>query len=174
MTFSVLKRHANVIFGLFRGPFRRRNRLSASFTGSSQSHRYVGMNRSHGGNSPFPRRERFVPMCGTGGNHHRNDWLPWREQWVTTKETKGNHEGGTSREVSRALARRKRRPRPKEAEHVREGSGRGFWCFRTTQTIPLEGSKRWRRLSKGAENVSWAFDFVLFCCFWQNIGAFVW
>ncbi len=76
MTFSVLKRHTNVIFGLFRGLFGCLNRLSASFTGSSQSHRYVGTNRSHGGNSPFPRWERFVPMCGTGGNHHRNDWLP--------------------------------------------------------------------------------------------------
>ena len=127
MTFSVLKRHANVIFGLFSGLLGRLNRLSASFTGSSQSQRYGVTNRSHGGNSPFPRRERFVPMWGTSDNHHRNDWFPWREQRVTTRETKGYHEGGASSEVSGGHVRRKRSMRAKEADEGFGAFGRHGW-----------------------------------------------
>ena len=93
MTFSVLKRHTNVIFGLFRGLFGCLNRLSASFTGSSQSHGYVGTNRiptagtvrSHEGNGLFPCVEQVVTIIGTTGYHEGNNGLLRRKQKVTMK-----------------------------------------------------------------------------------------
>ena len=66
MTFSVLKRHTNVI------PINGKNKKKAS----KSMHKarkslvyYELASRSHGGNGLFPRRERTVSTRGTMCNH---------------------------------------------------------------------------------------------------------
>ena len=73
MTFSVLKRHTNVI--VING----KNEIKASKdmqeTGKSLAC-YELAGCSHGGNEPFPRRERTVPTKGTDCFHEGNGLFP--------------------------------------------------------------------------------------------------
>ena len=73
MTFSVLKRHTNVI--VING----KNEIKAS----KSMHKackllvcYELASRSNGGNEPFPRRERTVPTKGTNCSHEGNGLFP--------------------------------------------------------------------------------------------------
>ena len=84
MTFSVLKRHTNVI------PINGENWKKAS----KSMHKackllvcYELASRSHGGNEPFPRRERTVPTKGTDCFHEGNAQFPRGERCVTIKGT---------------------------------------------------------------------------------------
>ena len=77
MTFSVLKRHTNVI------EIKDENGIKASKTlvyYELSSHYYVG-------NEPFPRRERTVPTVETDCFHEGNGLFPRRERCVTIKGT---------------------------------------------------------------------------------------
>ena len=73
MTFSVLKRHTNVI--VING----KNEIKASkdmqeTCKSLACYELAGC--SHGGNEPFPRRERTVPTKGTDCFHEGNGQFP--------------------------------------------------------------------------------------------------
>ena len=73
MTFSVLKRHTNVI--VING----KNEIKASKSmketcKSLACYELAGC--SHGGNEPFPRRERTVPTKGTDCSHEGNGLFP--------------------------------------------------------------------------------------------------
>ena len=73
MTFSVLKRHTNVI--VIKG----KNEIKASKSmqetcKSLACYELAGC--SNGGNEPFPRRERTVPTKGTDCFHEGNGLFP--------------------------------------------------------------------------------------------------
>ena len=84
MTFSVLKRHTNVI------PINGENWKKAS----KSMHKackllvcYELASHSHGENEPFPGRERTVPTKGTDCFHEGNGLFPRGERCVTIKGT---------------------------------------------------------------------------------------
>ena len=84
MTFSVLKRHTNVI--VING----KNEIKASKSmqetcKSLACYELAGC--SNGGNEPFPRRERTVSTEGTDCFHEGNELFPRREPCVTIKGT---------------------------------------------------------------------------------------
>ena len=85
MTFSVLKRHTNVI------PINGENWKKASKDTQDTCKLlicYELASRSNGGNEPFPRRERTVPTKGTDCFHEGNAQFPRGERCVTIKGTK--------------------------------------------------------------------------------------
>ena len=84
MTFSVLKRHTNVI------EIKDENGIKASKSIQEicKSLVYYELSsRYHVGNEPFPRRERTVPTEGTDCFHEGNGLFPRRERCVTIKGT---------------------------------------------------------------------------------------
>ena len=84
MTFSVLKRHTNVI------EISGKNWIKASKdqqdTCKSLAY-YELSSRYNVGNEPFPRRKRTVPTEGTDCFHEGNGLFPRRERCVTIKGT---------------------------------------------------------------------------------------
>ena len=84
MTFSVLKRHTNVI------PINGENwkKASKDTQDTCKSLVYYELSsRYHVGNEPFPRRERTVPTKGTDCFHEGNAQFPRGERCVTIKGT---------------------------------------------------------------------------------------
>ena len=84
MTFSVLKRHTNVI------EIKDENGIKASKSIQEIYKSLVYYELSshyHVGNEPFPRRERTVPTEGTDCFHEGNGLFPRRERCVTIKGT---------------------------------------------------------------------------------------
>ena len=84
MTFSVLKRHTNVI------EIKDENGIKASKSIQEicKSLVYYKLSsRYHVGNEPFLRRERTVPTEGTDCFHEGNGLFPRRERCVTIKGT---------------------------------------------------------------------------------------
>ena len=82
MTFSVLKRHTNVI------EIKDENGIKASKSTQEicKSLVYYELSsRYHVGNEPFPRRKRTVPTEGTDCFHEGNGLFPRRERCVTIK-----------------------------------------------------------------------------------------
>jgi hypothetical protein len=80
MTFTLLKRHTNVI------EINGENGIKASKSTQEACKSlvcYELSSRSHGGNEPFPRRERTVPTKGTDCFHEGNELFPRREPCVT-------------------------------------------------------------------------------------------
>ena len=76
MTFTLLKRHTNVI------EINGENGIKASKSTQEACKSlvcYELSSRSHGGNEPFPRRERTVPTKGTDCFHEGNELFPRRE-----------------------------------------------------------------------------------------------
>ena len=84
MTFSVLKRHTNVI------EISGKNWIKASKDQQDTCKLLVYYELSscyHAGNEPFPWRERTVSMEGTDCSHGGNGLFPRRERCVTIKGT---------------------------------------------------------------------------------------
>ena len=84
MTFSVLKRHTNVI------EIKDENwiKASKSIQEICKSLVYYELSsRYHVGNEPFPRRKRTVPTEGTDCFHEGNGLFPRRGRCVTIKGT---------------------------------------------------------------------------------------
>ena len=84
MTFSVLKRHTNVI------EIKDENGIKASKSIQEicKSLVYYELSsRYYVGNEPFPRRERTVPTERTDCFHEGNGLFPRRERCVTIKGT---------------------------------------------------------------------------------------
>ena len=84
MTFSILKRHTNVI------EIKDENGIKASKSIQEicKSLVYYELSsRYYVGNEPFPRRERTVPTEGTDCFHEGNGLFPRGERCVTIKGT---------------------------------------------------------------------------------------
>ena len=84
MTFSVLKRHTNVI------EIKDENGIKASKSTQEACKPlfyYELSSRYYVGNEPFPRRERTVPTKGTDCFHEGNAQFPRGDRCVTIKGT---------------------------------------------------------------------------------------
>jgi hypothetical protein len=73
MTFSVLKRHTNVIVINGKNDIKASKSMQETCK-SLACYELAGC--SHGGNEPFPRRERTVPTKGTDCFHEGNGLFP--------------------------------------------------------------------------------------------------